>query len=84
MHKHLVTSDRGGPSPHRAVEPWLLLLLLYLVASFPVINIETLETAIICIYIHTKIYIFFNQRADSVFMITLHGQKITQRDYVNI
>jgi hypothetical protein len=28
MHKDLVTSERGGPSPYRAVEPWLLLLLL--------------------------------------------------------
>jgi hypothetical protein len=25
-----VTSERGGPSPYRAVEPWLLLLLLLL------------------------------------------------------
>jgi hypothetical protein len=26
MHKDLVTLERGGPSPYRAVEPWLLLL----------------------------------------------------------
>ena len=25
----LVTSERGGPSPYRAVEPWLLLLYYY-------------------------------------------------------
>jgi hypothetical protein len=25
-----VTSERGGPNPYRAVEPWLLLLLLLL------------------------------------------------------
>ena len=26
-----VTSERGGPSPYRAVEPWLLLLYYYIV-----------------------------------------------------
>jgi hypothetical protein len=26
-----VTSERGGPSPYRAVEPCLLLLLLYII-----------------------------------------------------
>jgi hypothetical protein len=30
MHKDLITSERGGPSPYRSVEPWLLLLLLLL------------------------------------------------------
>jgi hypothetical protein len=28
-----VTAERGGPSPYRAVEPWLLLLLLLLLYS---------------------------------------------------
>jgi hypothetical protein len=29
-----VTSERGGPSPYRAVEPWLLLLLLSLLLTY--------------------------------------------------
>jgi hypothetical protein len=32
IHKDLVTLERGGPSPYRAVEPWLLLLLLLLLS----------------------------------------------------
>jgi hypothetical protein len=33
MHKDLVTSERGGPSPYRAVKLWLLLLLLLLLLA---------------------------------------------------
>jgi hypothetical protein len=33
MHKDLVTSERGGPSPYRAVEPWLLLYYLIHIMS---------------------------------------------------
>jgi hypothetical protein len=29
MHKDFVTSERGGPSPYTAVEPWLLLYVLH-------------------------------------------------------
>jgi hypothetical protein len=37
-----VTSERGGPSPYRAVEPWLLLLLLYKNKVWKIILIKTL------------------------------------------
>jgi hypothetical protein len=33
MHKDLVTSERGGPNPYRAVKPWLLYIIIILTNS---------------------------------------------------